>query len=64
MSIATQMSLNMFDCVRAQMLTENIMHDCVVKLLKRNDEESFECLCKLLDTIGKDLDHVKAKVCT
>ena len=40
------------------------MHDCVVKLLKRNDEEAFECLCKLLVTIGKDLDHKKAKVCT
>ena len=45
-----------------QMLTESIMHDCVVKLLKSNDEESFECLCKLLLTIGKDLDHAKAKV--
>lgn len=44
------------------MLTESIMHECVVKLLKRNDEESFECVCKLLLTIGKDLDHVKAKV--
>lgn len=46
------------------MLTENIMHDCVVKLLKSNDEEAFECLCKLLVTIGKDLDHARAKVCT
>ena len=45
-----------------QMLTEAIMHECVVKLLKSNDEESFECLCKLLFTIGKDLDHEKAKV--
>ena len=44
------------------MLTENIIHDCVVKLLKSNDEESIECLCKLLVTIGKDLDHPKAKV--
>ena len=38
------------------------MHDCIVKLLRRNDEESFECLCKLLVTIGKDLDHEKGKV--
>ena len=38
------------------------MHDCVVKLLRSNDEESFECLCKLLVTIGKDLDHEKGKV--
>ncbi|CAH3173902.1 unnamed protein product, partial [Porites evermanni] len=46
---------------KLKMLTESVMHDCVVKLLKSNDEESFECLCKLLFTIGKDLDHAKAK---
>lgn len=44
------------------MLTEAIMHDCVVKLLKNHDEESLECLCRLLTTIGKDLDFEKAKV--
>lgn len=38
------------------------MHDCVVKLLRSNDEESFEGLCTLLVTIGKDLDHEKGKV--
>ncbi|KAK7945629.1 hypothetical protein WMY93_001357 [Mugilogobius chulae] len=43
------------------MLTEAIMHDCVVKLLKNHDEESLECLCRLLSTIGKDLDFEKAK---
>lgn len=37
------------------------MHDCVVKLLKNHDEESLECLCRLLTTIGKDLDFEKAK---
>ncbi|PFX24037.1 Eukaryotic translation initiation factor 4 gamma 1 [Stylophora pistillata] len=47
---------------KLKMLTESIMHDCVVKLLKSNDEEAFECLCKLLVTIGKDLDHIKAKL--
>lgn len=46
------------------MLTEAIMHDCVVKLLKNHDEESLECLCRLLTTIGKDLDFEKAKVKT
>ena len=45
-----------------QMLTEAIMHDCVTKLLKANDNESMECFCKLMTTIGKDLDHPKAKV--
>lgn len=47
---------------KLRMLTEAIMHDCVVKLLKNHDEESLECLCRLLTTIGKDLDFEKAKV--
>ncbi|XP_068598109.1 eukaryotic translation initiation factor 4 gamma 3 [Brachionichthys hirsutus] len=46
---------------KLKMLTEPIMHDCVVKLLKNHDEESVECLCRLLTTIGKDLDFEKAK---
>ncbi|CAK6962232.1 eukaryotic translation initiation factor 4 gamma 3-like [Scomber scombrus] len=44
-----------------KMLTEAILHDCVVKLLNNKDEESLECLCTLLTTIGKGLDHEKAK---
>lgn len=47
---------------KLRMLTEAIMHDCVVKLLKNHDDESLECLCRLLTTIGKDLDFEKAKV--
>lgn len=47
---------------KLKMLTEAIMHDCVVKLLKNHDQESLECLCRLLTTIGKDLDFEKAKV--
>uniref|UniRef100_A0A4W3H324 Eukaryotic translation initiation factor 4 gamma, 3b n=1 Tax=Callorhinchus milii TaxID=7868 RepID=A0A4W3H324_CALMI len=46
---------------KLKMLTEAIMHDCVVKLLKNHDQESLECLCRLLTTIGKDLDFEKAK---
>ncbi|KAI7795113.1 eukaryotic translation initiation factor 4 gamma 3 isoform X1 [Triplophysa rosa] len=46
---------------KLKMLTEPIMHDCVVKLLKHHDGESLECLCRLLSTIGKDLDFEKAK---
>uniref|UniRef100_A0A8C2KDQ5 Eukaryotic translation initiation factor 4 gamma, 3a n=1 Tax=Cyprinus carpio TaxID=7962 RepID=A0A8C2KDQ5_CYPCA len=46
---------------KLKMLTEPIMHDCVVKLLKNHDDESLECLCRLLTTIGKDLDFEKAK---
>uniref|UniRef100_A0AAY5EG95 Eukaryotic translation initiation factor 4 gamma, 3a n=1 Tax=Electrophorus electricus TaxID=8005 RepID=A0AAY5EG95_ELEEL len=46
---------------KLRMLTEPIMHDCVVKLLKHHEDESLECLCRLLTTIGKDLDFEKAK---
>lgn len=45
------------------MLTENIMHECVFKLLRSKDEENLECLCRLLKTIGKELDSDAAKVC-
>lgn len=38
------------------MLTGPIMLRCVEDLLKEEDEESIECLCKLLSTIGKKLE--------
>ncbi|XP_047138831.2 uncharacterized protein LOC124814829 [Hydra vulgaris] len=50
---------------KLKMISENIMHDCVIKLLKcekvESAEDQLECLCILLATIGKDLDHPKAK---
>lgn len=47
---------------KLSMLTERIMHDCIMNLLKATDEESLECLCRLVSTVGKSLDHDKAKV--
>lgn len=42
---------------KLKMLTEGIMNDCIERLLKQEtDEENLECLCKLLTTIGKELD--------
>lgn len=47
---------------KLKMLTARIMHECVKKLLKPDekkgtwDEESLECLCRLLTTVGKDLE--------
>ena len=39
------------------MLTEGIMNDCIERLLKQEtDEENLECLCRLMTTIGKDID--------
>ena len=46
---------------KLQILAEKIMHDCVARLLKSNDEENLECLCRLMTTIGKDIDHPKNK---
>ncbi|CAG8554978.1 5464_t:CDS:2 [Ambispora leptoticha] len=47
------------------MLTERIMHECIKKLLcnaLNPEEEETESLCKLLTTVGKQLDHRRAKV--
>jgi len=38
------------------MLTHQIMARCVSNLLAKKDEESYECLCKLLTTIGSMLE--------
>ncbi|KAI8347221.1 armadillo-type protein, partial [Mortierella sp. GBAus27b] len=49
---------------KLQMLTEKIMHECVKKLLanvKDPEEEEIEGLCKLMTTIGLQLDHEKAR---
>ena len=49
---------------KLKMLTENIIHQCVVELLRvaSLNPESMECLSCLLTTVGKELDHEKAKV--
>ena len=46
------------------MLSEGIMHECIVRLLRSaSDQESLECFCTLITTTGKELDHQQAKVC-
>merc|ERR1712142_1156754 len=42
---------------KLNMLTARIMHECVKKLLMTTDEESLECLCRLVTTVGKDLEE-------
>lgn len=43
---------------KLKMLSEVIMFHCITNLLKDpEDEESIECLTKLLFTVGKDLDN-------
>ncbi|KAK3602704.1 hypothetical protein CHS0354_017146 [Potamilus streckersoni] len=46
---------------KLKMITENVMHDCVFKLLRTKDEENIECVCTLLKTIGKELDTDRAQ---
>lgn len=62
---------------KERMLPEKIMHECIGSLLRSaeensnnsnaspaSQEEDIESLCKLITTIGKDLDHPKAKLRT
>jgi len=39
------------------MLTVKIMHGCVRRLLKTTDDESLECLCRLVTTVGQDFER-------
>ncbi|KAK9703523.1 hypothetical protein K7432_010686 [Basidiobolus ranarum] len=46
------------------MLTERIMHECIKRLLSNvqsPEEEETESLCKLMTTVGKQLDRKEAK---
>lgn len=47
---------------KLKMVTEAIIHSCLVKLIKNEHGLSLECLCKLLSTVGKDLDTEAGRV--
>ncbi|CAH2327723.1 eukaryotic translation initiation factor 4 gamma 1 isoform X1 [Pelobates cultripes] len=47
---------------KLKFLSEDTMKDCLMKLLNRNSEESMECICLLLTTIGKCLDNYISKI--
>jgi len=42
---------------KIRMLNGKIMHECIMKLLCQTDEESLECLCRLVTTIGELLEQ-------
>lgn len=44
-----------------KMLTENIVHGCLSKLMRADDEDNLQCFCILILTTGKELDTDKAK---
>ncbi len=47
---------------KLHMLTTNIMHQIINRLICKIDEESQESLCELLSTIGKDLEAATVKI--
>ncbi|WAR14231.1 IF4G1-like protein [Mya arenaria] len=51
----------MGELFKLKIISQNIMHDCVFKLLRAKDPESLASVCRLLTTIGKELDTVKNK---
>ena len=46
---------------KLQMLTERIMHRCILKLLDEPAEEDIESVCQLLKTVGSALTGPKGK---
>ncbi|KJE96765.1 hypothetical protein CAOG_07037 [Capsaspora owczarzaki ATCC 30864] len=49
---------------KLEMLKERVLHICIQQLLgdlKHVDPDDIACLCKLLTTVGQQLDHEKAK---
>lgn len=44
-----------------KMLTETIVHGCLFKLMRADDEDNLQCFCILILTTGKELDTDKAK---
>ena len=41
---------------KIKIITGRIMHECIRKLLEQTDEESLECLCRLVTTVGQVRD--------
>lgn len=46
---------------RLKMLSEAAIHSCIQRLLNNKDDESLECLCHLLNNIGRELELQTAK---
>ncbi|XP_056615801.1 eukaryotic translation initiation factor 4 gamma 1-like [Triplophysa dalaica] len=46
---------------KQKLLSEAIMQECVVKLLKQQEGKTLKCLCHLLTSVGKEMDVGEAK---
>ncbi|XP_056615432.1 eukaryotic translation initiation factor 4 gamma 3-like isoform X2 [Triplophysa dalaica] len=47
---------------KQKMLKETSIKECLTKSLKQHDDETLESLCKLLTTVGKELDVGEGKI--
>ena len=49
---------------KLKMLSENIIHECLIRLLQSSsDTDSLECFTHLITVSGKEIDKPEAKVC-
>lgn len=49
---------------KLKVVSENILHECITRLLKSSaDDSSLECAAVLFTTAGQHLDKQEAKVC-
>ncbi|CAH2254165.1 eukaryotic translation initiation factor 4 gamma 1 isoform X1 [Pelobates cultripes] len=44
---------------KLKLLSEATIKDCLIKLLNKNTEESMECICQLLTSVGKHLENAQ-----
>lgn len=47
---------------KVKILKPNVMLRCVDHLIDKHQQESLECLCNLLQTIGNELEQVNNKL--
>ncbi|XP_063281928.1 eukaryotic translation initiation factor 4 gamma 3-like [Pelobates fuscus] len=47
---------------KLKLLSEDTIKDCLMKLMNMNSEESMECICLLLTTIGKSLENGQCRL--
>jgi len=47
---------------KLKMLTESIIHECLGKLCRAENDHSLECLCQLLTCVGQELDNKQSKL--
>lgn len=53
----------MGELFKLKMLSETIMHECIIRLLRSSsDEHSLQMYAAVITTTGKYLDHPEAKV--